>query len=99
MNLFPAISEQIMRNPDLIKQAQATLARWAENGLAPSPRIAQWRALLQNALDSGDGMEALRRLLLDESEAAKRLKDFAPFAGLLSREERRKVFLKCAYDH
>jgi len=61
--------------------------------------IKRWRRLLENGRQSPEGMAELRRVLLDESEETRRLKDFAPLAGLLSREERRTVFLSCAYDH
>jgi hypothetical protein len=38
-------------------------------------------------------------MLGDDSEAARRRKDFAPFAGILTREERREVILSCSFDH
>lgn len=34
-----------------------------------------------------------------ESEPARRLKDFGPFPGLLTRDERRAIILSCPYDH
>jgi hypothetical protein len=99
MNLYPLIADRIERDPSVIDQALATAERWQEEGLAPPARMKAWREALQVAKESRDGMECLLRLLRDESESARRMKDFGPFAGILTREDRRKVFLACAYDH
>ena len=37
-------------------------------------------------------------LLRDRSEASARLRDFAPFAGVLTSEERRQAAPECAYN-
>ncbi|HMO50030.1 MAG TPA: hypothetical protein PKE26_03990 [Kiritimatiellia bacterium] len=99
MNLFPALVVEIERNPGLLLQARDTLGYWEKNQLAPKNRMEEWRTILDKAIQSEAGRRALNALLLDESEAAKRIKDFAPFAGLLPRETRRKVFSTCVYDH
>jgi len=75
------------------------LEHWAAQGIGPSARLAQWRTVLTKAKAGPEGLRALTQILLDEGEEARRFRDFAPFAGILSREERRKAFLTCRYDH
>jgi len=99
MNLFPMLADRLERDPALVDQALETTRRWLAAGLAPAARLDEWRHPLVAAKDSPTGLRALLALLRDDSEPARPLKDFAPFAGLLSREDRRRVFLQCAYDH
>jgi hypothetical protein len=99
MNIYPAILAQVRQNPELLLQARETLARWEAKQLAPRHRIEEWRAILNNAIQSESGRRDLEALLLDDSDAARRKKNFAPFAGLLPRETRRKIISTCAYDH
>ena len=99
MNLFPLIAEVIERDPTVLDRAMETLERWERAGMAPASRLAQWRGLLGEARRSAGGMAALLALLRDDGPEALRLKDFAPFAGILTREQRRTVFLSCSYDH
>lgn len=99
MNLYPLIAERVERDPTLLDEALSTVDRWAEADAAPAARLTAWRRILVEAKKGGEGLAALLRLLRDDSEESRRMKDFAPFAGLVPREERRKVFLKCPYDH
>jgi hypothetical protein len=99
MNLFPIIAEAIERDPTILDEAMETLERWKAAGMAPASRLARWRLLLDEARCSAAGMTALLDLLRDDGPDARRLKDFAPFAGVLTREQRRTAFLSCRYDH
>ncbi|HMP75103.1 MAG TPA: hypothetical protein PKE12_02290 [Kiritimatiellia bacterium] len=99
MNLFPLIAAKLQRDPSLLHEALNTAHRWIEDQRAPVHRVETWRDLILNAMTSKAAFEQLLNLLRDESEEARRLKDFAPFAGLLTREERREVILSCGYDH
>lgn len=99
MNLFPLIAEVVERDPTVLDRAMETLERWEAAGMAPASRLAQWRGLLGEARRSPAGMTALLDLLRDDSPDARRLKDFAPFAGILTREQRRAAFVSCSYDH
>lgn len=53
--------------------------------------------MVRRALSSSEGFQALLALLRDDSESTQRLKDFAPFAGVLTREERHQAVPECAY--
>jgi hypothetical protein len=99
MNLFPLIADKVEHDPSVVNDALSTLAIWAEKGEAPPARLATWRRILCDAKQGEEGLNRLLAVLRDDSEHNRRLLDFAPFAGVLTREERRKVFLKCAFDH
>jgi hypothetical protein len=72
--------------------------RWLANGHTAPHRLEQWRQILLRAQASEDGFRELLVLLRDPSERAQKLKDFAPFAGILSREARRQAAPECAYN-
>ena len=99
MDIFPALVERIRNDPSALAEALAVLDHWDNRGIGPPARRAEWRKLLRAAMDGAGEREVLIRLLLNGSESARRLKDFAPFAGVLSREQRRSAFTQCAYDH
>ena len=99
MNLFPLIADVVEHDPGVLDQAMETLDRWERAGMAPPSYLARWRGLFAEARTSPSGMRALLDVLWDESPEARRLKDFAPFAGVLTREQRRTAFLSCSFDH
>ena len=99
MNLRLVIADKIEKNPAVVKTALGTLDKWEALGEIPAARLRQWRRILLRAGKGRSGIKALTRILRDDSGKSRRMCEFAPFAGILSREERRKVFLKCVYDH
>lgn len=99
MTLFPLIAEKLKRDPAIVNTALETLAHWERINAAPAARLPAWRRLLRHAKQGKAGRQRLAAVLRDRSGRNRRLLDFAPFAGVLTREERRKVFLKCTYDH
>ncbi len=74
------------------------IARWLANGYTAPHRLEQWREILQRAQASPEGFQDLLDLLRDASGLAQRLKDFAPFAGVLTRQERHQAVPECAYN-
>ena len=98
-SFYSLVADRVERDPGVRDSAVATLARWEKEGIIPMPRVLQWRRILEHAQSSADGMTQLLHLFREDSEDARRLRDYAPFAGILSRDERRKAFLACAYDH
>lgn len=99
MNLYPLIAEKIEKHPEIIRTALTTLKKWEDLGNIPENRVKEWRNILKKAQSGRKGFEELMMILGSRSGKNRRLLDFAPFAGVLTREERRKVFLRCAYDH
>lgn len=99
MDIYPIVAERLQRDETVLDEAISVLDGWDSRGVGPERRRREWRGLLLSAKASPRGREALLQLLLDPGDEARRLKDFAPFAGILSREERREAFLECTYDH
>jgi hypothetical protein len=97
--MYPSIAEKIRKNPEVLGTALTTLEKWSILGNVPENRLTEWRSILKKARTGRAGRKELMAILRNPSRKDRRLLDFAPFAGILSREERRKVFLKCAYDH
>ncbi len=83
---------------DLLRIPLDNIERWLANGHTAPHRLEQWRDIIQPALTSPAAFQELLRLLRDRDEEAQRLKDFAPFAGILTREERRLASPECAYN-
>src|SRR3989442_11508667 len=83
----------------LLRIPLENIDRWLANGHTAPHRLEQWRQIILRAQQSPDGFTELLALLRDSSEAAQRLRDFAPFAGVLSLDERRAYFSQCAYSH
>ncbi len=81
----------------LLRLALENINRWLANGHTAPHRLEQWRQLLLRAQQSPQGFVGLLRLLRDHSAPARRIKDYAPFAGSLTREERRQAEPECAY--
>lgn len=99
MEIYPLIARRLADDKSILDKALGVLDGWDAGGVGPVSRRRQWRALLISAKTGAEGLRALTELLLDPSEDARRARDFAPFAGVLSREERRTVFLSCTFDH
>jgi hypothetical protein len=72
--------------------------RWLANGHTAPHRLEQWRQILLRAQASPEGFQDLLALLRDTAEHAQRLKDFAPFAGVLTWKERQQASPECAYS-
>jgi len=51
------------------------------------------------ARDSVAGMQLLLAALREDSEKAEHLREFSPFAGILTAVERRPFILECAFTH
>lgn len=73
-----------------LRRARETSERWFREN--PAPAVAEWRTLLQGDWD------AIRLVLLDESEAGKRLRQNSPFCGVLTSQERWDIYRRFAHD-
>ena len=83
---------------DLLHIPLANIDRWLANGHTAPHRLEQWRQMLLRAQASPEGFQELLALLRDPGEPTQRLKDFAPFAGVLSWKERQVAIPVCAYN-
>lgn len=88
---FCLIAEKFPSDPKRIGVAIANVDRWLAAGHGAKKRLLQWREMLVAAQTSDNGMAALRDLLRDDSEEARFLKGFAPFPGVLRKEEQELI--------
>ena len=93
------VAEKIARDPDGVRRALATVERWLADGHSAPHRLAEWRTLLEQAGTTPTGLARLLEVLRGTSESSRRLKDFGPFAGVLTREERRQARELCGFRY
>ena len=98
-SFWDLLAEKLARQPELLAAARANCARWLNEGHSAPQRLREWDALLAGAEQSESGRQRLREILAGTNEADARLRDFHPFAGILSREERRQARELCGYRH
>ena len=97
--LIEANAEKMEKNPALLSIPLANIDRWLAQGHTAPHRLEKWRAILKRAQESPEGLKELLVLMGDQSEPAQRLKEFAPFAGVLTASERKVIIRQCAYSH
>lgn len=93
------VAEAVLHQPELLAVARANVARWLGQGAQARERLLAWDALLQAAGQSDSGMDALQQILRGQSPESERLREFAPFAGVLPRQLRRQARDLCTYRH
>ena len=96
-SLHDLVAEKLERDPSLLRIPLENIERWLANGHSAPHRLEQWRQIIFRAQQSSEGFQELLSLLRDRSEAAQRLRGFAPFSGVLTAEERRGAQAECAY--
>lgn len=97
--LHDLAADKIERDPSLLRIPLENIDRWIANGHTAPQRLEQWRQIILRAQQSPEGFQELLRLLRDRSPATERLREFAPFAGVLTAAERAIVIRQCAYSH
>ena len=96
-SLHDLAADKIERDPALLRIPLENIDRWLANGHTAPHRLEQWRQILLRAQASPESFQELLALLRDRGEATERLREFAPFAGVLTAEERRQAVSLCAY--
>jgi hypothetical protein len=81
------IAEKISRDPQLLEIPRRNLQRWSRRWDKESPRwLEEWRRLLRRPWHEIAGFIA------EPSERGARLRQSSPFAGVLTPEERQRVY-------
>ena len=93
------LARKIEQNPSLLDTVMCTIDRWLAEEHSASHRLVQWRQLVLAAQRQPAALSALLRILTSEDPADSRLRDFNPFPGILTREERRQTRELCGYRH
>ena len=82
--LHEAVAARLEARPELLEVARANLDRWLQ--VHPAPALREWRDLLERV-----SLPELLSVLRSSSEAAARLRQSSPFAGVLTPEERQSI--------
>ena len=99
VSLYVLIRQKLERQPELLSVARENCARWLQQGHSAPGRLQQWDRILEAAQQSENGRKHLFDILGAKSAEDERLRDFHPFAGILTREERRQATELCGYRH
>ena len=92
------VADKIEREPELLSIPMKNIARWMLSERLPDKRwMVCWRAAIEHARASEEGMRELLDLLRDDGEKARQWKSASPFPGVLTKEERR--MFSCAWTH
>jgi hypothetical protein len=84
--LHAVVARKIERDPRLLEKARRNLDRWRRARGGEPGALAEWRAIL------GRPWREVAALLVDPGENATRLRQSSPFAGVLTRQERRRIY-------
>ncbi len=84
--LAKAIVEKIEKNPECNGHEKAVnnCLRWSRKN--PSPAVREWDEILKQP------WQKVKKVLLDESENGKRLRQSNPFCGILTSQERWEIY-------
>ena len=97
--LHELVADKVERDPSLLRIPLENIDRWLANGHTAPHRLEQWRQIILRAQGSAEGLQELLKLLREQNPATERLKEFAPFAGVLTALERRAFIRQCVYSH
>lgn len=85
--LHSAIVRKIDRDPDLLRIPKRNLKRWRTRSVSPAPiYLDEWSRILRRP------WAEIAEFLVSRSEDAIRLRQSSPFAGVLTAEERKRVY-------
>ena len=93
------VADKLQRAPELLQVARDNIVRWRAQGQTAPHRLEQWEQLLINAQIGEHGLRRLMNVLLGTEGENERLREFNPFPGILTREERRQARELCGYRH
>ena len=88
--LHRVVAEKLRKNPPFILQfAKNNLDRWAKKN--NSFALLEWREIIENLT-----LEEIIEIISTDTDEGQRLRSSSPFAGVLSEEEREKIWSECA---
>ena len=93
------VADKLERGRSLLRIPLENIARWLTQGHTAPHRLEEWRQIILRAQASEEGFQELTTLLRDHCPDAERLKEFGPFAGVLTAAERLTVIHECVYSH
>ena len=93
------VADKLQRVPSLLEMARQNILRWKSHGQSAPHRLDEWDRLLREAQADREGLNRLLAVLLGSDEHSERMREFNPFPGVLTREERRRARELCGYRH
>ena len=97
--LHELVADKVERDPSLLRIPLENIDRWLANGHTAPHRLEQWRQIILRAQEAEIGFQELLMLLRGSEPATERLREFAPFAGVLTARERLTFIRQCVYSH
>ena len=98
--LARAVADRLDSDPSLLRVPLENIERWlARGGVSHPPGLERWRHLLKEAQVSSLAFNRVLSILREDTEDARRWRDFSPFAGVLTSAERREIVRQCSYSH
>lgn len=83
-------AERLRSDPRLLEKAKANLERW----LSKNPLVGAW--LEWEKILESESLQNILKIITAETDESQRLRSSAPFVGLITDEERRKIIKYCA---
>lgn len=85
--MHAVIARKIERDPKLLEIARSNIERWSEQRQQDAPAwLNEWREILNQPWRN------VAALITELSENAARLRQSSPFAGVLTNDERRRIY-------
>lgn len=88
LEIHNLIAEKLEDNPSLVNVAINNINRWKKQNSFPQPYLDEWLNIINS------GQDVLLSFLRSTTEDAQRLRSSSPFPGIISEEERNKIFEK-----
>lgn len=88
LELHSVIADKIKNDPLLLSIAFENISIWKERNEFPQPYLDDWLKIINN------GLPFLLNFLVSETDEAQRLRSSSVFSGILTEEERNKIFEK-----
>lgn len=88
-----AIAARLRRDPAMLDTARARVRAWLDLVPAPGHYAREWATILDAT------PESIAEFLVDDGERARELRQSTPFAGMLSPQERWKIWRETRARH
>ncbi len=89
LNLHRVVAHRLIVNPQLLRKAASNLENWLS--VNPNePAWLEWKKILAN-----ESVESIIKIITADTDEGQRLRSSSPFAGLLTKQERRTIIGEC----
>ncbi len=95
LSLHRAVAEKMLTDEKrVIRKAKSNLDRWLNAAAFPvhgEAALLEWRRILENSTPL-----EIRGFISADTDEAQRMRSSSPFTGILSQEERKEIYDRCA---